>query len=197
MIERMLPIRQHKRKGMLLALAGGLLLVGAIPSHAALVTLNAQSPQTLAGENFAFNFAPAGASDGTAGTLTIRARGDYDSFTGTEFLTWDIDGLGIGGQAGPVLGGTTIAFENGNDTEWQQSFVISGLNMLNITSNGAVNITLDLNGDQTTGVGLFGGNPFVEVTLEYNSDSAVPEPSTFGLLTAGAVGLWLNRRRRA
>ncbi|MBL8220374.1 MAG: PEP-CTERM sorting domain-containing protein [Bryobacterales bacterium] len=196
MIDQRLPFRRHKMLGMWLALAGGL-LIGATPSQAGLVTLNAQSPQTLAGENFAFNFAPAGASDGTAGTLTIRARGDYDSSTPTEFLTWDIDGLGIGGQAGPVLGGTTIAFQNGNDTEWQQSFSISGLNMLSITANGAVNITLDLNGDQNAGVGIFGPNPFVEVTLEYNSDSDVPEPSTLGLLTAGAVGLWLNRRRSA
>ena len=70
--------------------------------------LNDSAPQTVGGQNFVFSFGGQPPSDGTGGTLTIHARGDYDPGTATEFLTWDIDSLGIGSAAGPAIGGTTI-----------------------------------------------------------------------------------------
>ncbi len=169
--------------------------------QADLITLNGLEQQTVAGENFTFSFSPIAISDGTSGTLTIHARGDYDPGTSTEFLTWDIDSLGIGSTAGPTIGGVTIIQNNGiNDVEWEQSFIISGVNMLSITADLLASILIDLNGNQTSGVGVgVGPNEFVEVTLSYNSPTAVPEPASLTLFGMGALGLVAGaiRRRRS
>lgn len=179
-----------------------LVLATGSEAKSSVIVLNETKAQTVGGEDFNFIFTPIAAADGTGGTLTIHARGDYDPSTSTEFLTWDIDSLGIGGAAGPTIGGVTIIQNNGiNDVEWSQSFAISGLNMLTITSDFLASILVDLNGDDTSGVGHgFQPNEFVEVTVTYNSAAAstVPEPASLTLVGLGAFGLFAGaiRRRR-
>lgn len=183
-------------KGLLIGLA---LSVSGL-ANAGLITLSELQQQTEAGQLFSFDFGGSATplSDGTSGALTIHARGDYGLSTASEFLNWDINGLGIGGLAGPVLGGTTVLVNNGNnDVEWSQTFSIDGASMLAITS-AFQQVTVDLNGDQNSGVGIgFQANEFVEVTFSYNTvTQAVPEPSTLAVLALGLIGLGAGRFRK-
>ena len=179
------------------ALAGAVLALAlSATAHAVPVVLSDIEAQTVDGQDFTFSFSPVPLSDGNDGTLTIHARGDYDPGTATEFLNWDIDSLGIGGAAGPTIGGTTILLNNGiNDVEWEQTFTISGADLLTITGDSAANVLIDLNlTPGGNGVNLIGSNAFVEVTLTYNT--AVPEPATLGVLAAGLGLVGWSRRRR-
>ncbi len=155
------------RKIFLFAL--GLIALGPTASYGSVVVLNELQQQTLAGENFNFVFSPVPISDGTDAVLTLHARGDYNPGTSTEFVTWDIDSLGIGAPAGPTIGGVTIIqFNNINDVEWTQDITIAAADMLSITGDAIVDIFVDLNGNQAMGVGVgFQPNEFFEVTLTY------------------------------
>lgn len=161
------------------------------------VSLTATQQQTVAGENFTFNLLPAALANGAVGTLTVRARGDYDPGTASEFLSWDIEGLLGLTQAGPTIGGVTIIqFVGINEVEWEQTFVIGGASLLSATADGTVSVFVDLNGNQTTGVGVgFSANEFVRVTLAYDSTAQVPEPSSIALVAAGLFAAWARRRR--
>ena len=165
-------------------------------ANAGLITLNELQQQTEAGQLFNFGFGGSAIplSDGTSGSLTIHARGDYDTNTTTEFLVWDINGLGIGGSAGPVLGGTTILVNNFNDVEWTQTFSIDGTSMLAITA-AFEQVSVALNGNQGAGVGVgFQSDEFVEVSFSYNAVSqAVPEPSALAILALGLIGFGARR----
>ena len=161
------------------------------------VSLTATQQQTVAGENFTFNLLPAVLATGAVGTLTVRARGDYDPGTASEFLSWDIEGLLGLTQAGPTIGGATIIqFVSINEVEWEQTFVISGASLLLATADGMVSVSVNLNGNQSTGVGVgFSANEFVRVSLAYDSTAAVSEPGSLVLVTAGLLAAWARRRR--
>lgn len=159
--------------------------------------------QTQPGENFTFSFSGLTAPiSGTGGLLTIRARGDYDQSNVDEFLTWDFDGLGIGFDVGPALGGTTIlgVFGTiGNDVEWQQSFTISSMDLFTAMIDSTIDISIDLSGSLfESGVACCNpnlGTPFFEVAFEY---APVPEPTAALLFVIGfsAVG-WRCKARTA
>jgi hypothetical protein len=186
------------RKVILLAIAT-IAFLGSFSAQAGLITRSDTVSQTLAGQNFIFNFASLPLANAVDGSLRIQARGDYDSGTSTEFLTWDIDSLGIGSSAGPVLGGTTIIQSNFNDTEWFQVFTLTAANLLAITADGTASISIDLNGDQDAGVGVgFQPNEYVSVQFEYTSDQVnVPAPATLALMGLGLAGLGWKRRKQA
>ncbi len=189
---------KHSHLG--LAAAGMLCLLCAGAVQATPVLFTDSAPQTTAGQDFTFSFNPAPLADGNTGVLTIQARGDYGLNTSTEFLSWDIDSLGIGGTAGPVIGGTTILLNNGiNDVEWRQSFIISAADLLAITADSMIDVLIDLNLTPTgNGVNLTTSTGFVSVSLSYNTlAGAIPEPGTLALF-AGGMGLvgWRNRSQR-
>lgn len=173
------------------------LLVSAAPASA--LTLTASAPQTVSGQSFDFLFDPVPVSSGVDGVLTIHARGDYYPLDPNEFLTWDLDSLGIGGMAGPVIGGTTILLDNGiNDVEWTQDFAILGSDLLAATADGALHILVDLNlNPDFTGVNHFADTEFVEASLSY--ESPIPEPSGALAFLVGCtvVQAGVARRRRA
>ncbi|WP_228055954.1 PEP-CTERM sorting domain-containing protein [Lusitaniella coriacea] len=159
-------------------------------AQAASIILNDSAPQTVAGQDFNFSFSPVAKSNGTDGVFTIRARGDYTfGFPATESLSIDIDGIFSQSQV-TATPANVISNFGFNDNLWEQSFTISGLDLLNITQDSIVNIAVDL----LPGVNLSLANASVEATLEYES---VPEPaSMLGLLAIGAMGAGSALKRK-
>jgi len=192
--QRSMLIRPSKGSRLCALLAASLLVCAA--GDAAAVTLTQSAPQTEDGQDFDFRFDSILLSDGMDGVLTIHARGDYQPGNPTEFLTWDLDSLGIGSMA-PITGEATILQENSvNDVEWIQSFSIGGADLLDATADGSLNVFVDLNLDELfLGVNHYADTEFVEVSLSYST--AIPEPSGAVLFITGGllVGLRLARRR--
>lgn len=128
--------------------------------------------QTESGQDFDFVLSPVPPSDGTDGALTIHARGDYQPDNPTEYLTWDLDFMGIGSFAGPVTGEAWVIRDNGiNDVQWMQSFTIDGDDLREATSDGTLHVFLDLYlNDQFLGVNHLADTEWVQVTLRYRRE---------------------------
>jgi hypothetical protein len=149
------------------------LMIGASAGIAAPFSSTQSLSQTADGQDFDFMLSGLPLSNGSDGTLTIHARGDYQAANPTEFLTWDFDALGIGTIAGPLTGNATILVDNGvNDVEWTQSFTLSGSDLVSATSDGIVHILLDLNLDDSfLGVNHLAATEVAEITLAYEDVS--------------------------
>jgi hypothetical protein len=191
------PHPARRRGGLASALLVVLLLQVGTAGEAAALVLSQSLPQTESGQDFSFAFSSLHPSDGSDGILTIHARGDYDPDNPTEFLTWDLDSLGIGSIAGPLTGAATILQDNGiNDVEWTQSFSIAGSDLLAATSDGTLSILLDLNLDDLfLGVNHLADTEFAGVSLAY---APIPEPSSTLLFAAGSLTIgYVGARARA
>lgn len=150
-------------------------------TNASADVLSQQASITMTGQMFVFDFAGVGPSDGSDGSLLIEALGDYSPTPpSSEILDIDIDGVFMDFAFDPSRGGTvgTDLFQN----MASQSYVVSGADLLSITGDGMVSMTLQ----NSSSVNFFTDQPedFVRATLTY---TAVPEPSSFALL--GLVGL--------
>jgi hypothetical protein len=143
---------------------------------------------TESGQTFVFSFDNVGVSDGSPGALLIEALGDYSPTPpSTEILDIDIDGFFVDFAFDPSRGASigTDLFQNAAS----QSYQVSGADLLLITGDGSVTMTLQ----NSSSVGFFVDQPedFVRATLVYN---AVPEPATGVWLLLG-LG-WIVARRR-
>jgi hypothetical protein len=173
------------------------LLVFAAAPEASAISLSLAAPQTESGQDFDFEFSSILVSDGSDGVLTIHARGDYQAANPTEFLTWDLDSLGIGSVAGPLTGLATILQDNGvNDVEWTQSFVLFGSDLLVATADSTLHLHVDLNLDELfLGVNHLADTEFVEVSLSY---AALPEPTSALMFAMGSLVMArVGARRRS
>ena len=194
------------RTSLALALALGTIAF-TTPAVVSAATLSGSAPQTSDSQDFVFNFA-AEQSNGTAGVLTINARGDYGRLS-SEVLTFDIDGVVSGGPfgafpdvlgPGPDFGGVGGAFESvvihstsPDDYEFTKKITISGADMLAITSDNFLSISL------FTGSGVTNLNnlSFVSVELDYGTVAPIPLPAASIPLLTALGGLALMRRRRS
>jgi hypothetical protein len=169
------------------------LLVFAAAPEASAISLSLAAPQTESGQDFDFEFSSILVSDGRDGVLTIH----YQAANPTEFLTWDLDSLGIGSVAGPLTGLATILQDNGvNDVEWTQSFVLFGSDLLVATADSTLHLHVDLNLDELfLGVNHLADTEFVEVSLSY---AALPEPTSALMFAMGSLVMArVGARRRS
>lgn len=177
--------------GALAAMAGA--------ASAAPVTRTDLQTQTVAGQNFNFVFSGLAASDGTGGTLVLRAQGDYDGGA-AETLAWDAEGVvgaaavggfvaGMNGVGGPF--DFANVFQGGGNIEFQRTYNLSALELDTLLADGTLSIFVDL----ASTVGLFQAPNFVEFTLSYNS-SEIPVPAALPLFAAGLAGFGALRRKR-
>jgi hypothetical protein len=170
------------------------LVAAALPTAASAVTYADSELQTVTGENFAFSFAGVAAPT-TGGTFTVTARGDYTlGFPGIENLSYDLEGLT--GTVAPETPGATYTSFSYDDTEFSFTVALTLAQLLAITADNAINISIDLPND----VNFFASSAYVAVDVTYNGMSgAVPEPTTWAMMIGGLtlVGASMRRRRTA
>jgi hypothetical protein len=181
----------------------------AVASHASAATVSATTsePQTVEGQDFALSLAGLAPSDGTGGTFSLYARGDYqdnENFYMTEFLDLDLEGLFSAGPIGafnsdngnPGLGGPFDLFNEystNTDVDFQRTFALEGALLDTLLADGQLDAMISLSDD----VGLFGPSPQVGITLTYSTAmAAVPLPASLPLLLGGFAGFGLMRRRK-
>jgi hypothetical protein len=190
----------------LLAGAGGLALLCAVPASAAPLTYSDTQWQTQDGQDFTFTFGGAALSDGI-GTLTISGRGDFGG-SGEKY------DFSIGAFSGTDITPTITTSHGQNDKSISDTYSIPEDLMADITSGGSISIFLDLRDkvayDQPD-------EAYFTISLSYdeyvppaptlqitnntssssnNHSSAIPEPSTLALFGLGIAGLGFARRRK-
>ena len=121
---------------------------------AAPVSVTDQQTQTGDGQNFNFSFTGLTASDGTGGTLVLRARGDYADGN-NESPDWNAEGIvgannvgafnsnGTGGNGGPF--DFVTRYTNNRNYDWQRTYTLNSAQLDALLSDCRVNVFVDLN----------------------------------------------------
>ena len=175
-------------------------LMAAVGIHgqalAAPVTLTDSAVQTADGQDFNFNFAGLPASDGTAGSLTIRIRGDFTiGSTLTESYAFNLDGL-LSVADLQATNANLITSFGFNDNLFEEIFAINGATMAAIAANGVASLLVEYGSAVHADISAA---PSIVVTLNYQSAAvnAVPEPGSLALLVMGLVAAASARKRVA
>ncbi len=168
----------------------GLIVACAVPATAAPIVLQGRAPQTIDGEVFTFDFADLVSPDGSAGTFTVWARGDYGD-NEHEYLSWSIDGLLDGFAGGFLPTGRShgdpfdfVIHHGLNDVEFQRTYEIGAPQLDALVGDGLTSIFVGL--DRYVNAPLNSAAAFVDVKLTYHS---VPEPGALLLFGIALTGL--------
>ncbi len=188
---------------------GAAALFGLVASAAQAVPVTVSDLQLQADktvpQTFTFDFTGLAASDGTGGTFTITARGDYGAQS-SEYLIWTaesaIDGLtsekiGICSNAGVCTGSpdSVTVFLNDADYQFTKTYTISGAELTALLADGAISVSV-LQGPSVNSPNVK-APPFVEISFSYNTGvSAVPLPAALPLFLSGVGGIGFLARRR-
>ena len=180
------------KKRLICILSATIFLVLILANMASAVVYTGTQDQTVDGQDFTFIFDPVLFSDGTDGSFTIEARGDYFG-KDTETLGFNIDNIFVllsMDRDDPLVNYIYTDFDD--DRWWKRTWTVPGADLISITSDasGAIEVNLDL------GVEIFStsNDQFVSVKLEY-TPTAVPIPGAIWLLGSGLVGIARIRRK--
>lgn len=183
-----------------------LVLSGA--AAAATIVAPTNALQVVAGEDISLTLSGLAQSDGTGGTLSVFARGDYEDSNSAkrpgESLSVDVEGTLLAAQLGSFdpsnpgvgVGGPFdffIQIQPNLEVEFQRTFALSGAFLDALLADGTVNVLLDLGDD----VNIINSNSRVNIVLKYEEAleiSPVPLPAGMPLLLAGLAGMGLLRR---
>ena len=155
------------------------------------------------GQSVVFSFTNVPLASATPAQFVLSASGDFVHIfpIANESLIFNIENVVSGGPIGTFvspLGSTTITSSVGGpfdsvifnggigSIEFQRTFQISAQDIVNITSDGQVDITVDLGTSVDS-------SEFVAVGLTFHS---VPEPNSAVLFALAGTLLPLRRRRR-
>ncbi len=163
---------------------------GAATVQAVPIVLNDVQNQVSDGQNFNFLFSGLPASDGTGGTLVLRAVGDYDGAGNQlETLAWDAEGqIGATAVGGFVngAGGVGGPFDIVNvivplrQIEWQKTYTLSNTILTALLADSVINVFVDLASNVDN---LEIGN-LIDITINYNV-AVVPIPAALPLFASG------------
>jgi hypothetical protein len=183
-------------------------------ANAELITVSELQTQDVDGQNFNFSLNGLDSSNGTGGTFTIHARGDFNDRNSqdNETLSWDIESIfsasGIGGfnqavvgQGGPF---TDVIVHDGiyrfRNIEFTRTWSISAFDLDNILSDSVFGVFVDfasgVDAYATSEVGAAEPTAYVEVIISYDSITPVPVPSNIAIFALGLMGLGARRFKK-
>ena len=197
------------KNSMMCIVAGVALLVTAGRVEAAPISVSDSALNTVDGQLHQFVLGALPSSDGAGGQFSITLSGDYSDrlyppLSEGATVTLDIAGgsldlynqSGGNGVGSNTIAGLTLASTSksggGNDFTLGWVFNLNGALLNTILANNSIEIDVQNSSDVDA---AFGG--YVQVGVQYESGTApVPEPGTFVLFGAAALGAYVIRRRR-
>lgn len=155
-----------------------------ITAEAALITLaTGQVAQTTARQSFSFDFNELPSSDGTGGILILKARGDYTANIVDEFINLKVDQSELGSYN---LSNASASINHGpNDNEWTKILDVGDFFLTRWLSDGNINLWVNLGA--AVSLDFNPAAAYVDVTLTYNTLTAVPIPPAMYLFATGLL----------
>lgn len=185
-------------------LATLLLSAASFAAHSTIITKT--QTQTVAGQDFVFDFTGLSKTFTGGATLTLTARGDFSANTASEFLSISAENISFGdftyktNNGNGNGGGNDWTAYTAHDNKFTKSFTLSNSQLVGLLSDQLLRVNAFLSSE----VNIVGANSYVTATFNYTPVDAgapaqggtVPEPGSLMLVGIALAALTAARRRK-